>query len=149
MKADKFIENARSYLVRSDGLPGGVRWVHAGRNREVGVDCTGLVILSLNAAGAKIPEIYDYSRFDEFVRLIRIVNEYCDKKENATWKDLEKGDLIIFRAKDMDNHIAIYSEEGTIIHSFSSPAVMQVVEEPLTGYWKTKIHSVYRYKGMD
>ena len=142
IKADKVIESAREFL--------GTPWQHGARLKDVGIDCTGLIISSLNENGAGIEDINDYSIQDEFVRLARELKSRCSKHDECLedFDLIQKADILVFRAEDMMNHVALYSGEGTIIHAYSVPAVNQVVEQKFDGYWKFRLVGVYRYKEL-
>ena len=119
-------------------------WRHGARIKGVGIDCTGLVICSFNECGAEIEDIYDYSLFDEFNKLVRILNSYCIKKDS---KPLP-GDVLLFRGDDMLNHVGIMTDEKTFIHAYSVPSIMMVVFQPYDAYWKQRLRGVYSFKGF-
>lgn len=134
-----FIRNARLFK--------GTKWTHGGRLKDHGIDCTGLVILAWNLSGGNLEDKYDYSQFDEFNKLIRILNEVAVNKGDS-WRLAVPGDLIIFRGRLMHNHVGICTEPNMFIHCERGGA-KQVIEQKLTGDWRGLVHSVYRFKELE
>lgn len=134
---EKVVENSLKYL--------GTRWRHGARIKDVGIDCTGLVIMSLNDSGADIPDNFKYLLQDEFPKLVKVLNKYCDKVSRAPLP----GDIVLFRGKDMFNHVGIHVKENKFIHAYSAPAVMAVVLQPYSSYWEERLKGVYAYKGFE
>jgi cell wall-associated NlpC family hydrolase len=125
----------------------GTPWVQTGRikGKEGGVDCIGLVICVFNELGLNIPSTEQYSMEDEFALLKKRVEERCILVEN---KQLLPGDIMLFRARLMHNHAAIYSGEKTIIHAYNSEAVRMVVEDPYTASWGVRLFGTYRVREL-
>ena len=119
-------------------------WRHGARIKGLGIDCTGLVICSFNECGAEIEDIYDYSLFDEFTKLVRTLNRYCDKVS----RKVLPGDILLFRGDDMLNHVGIVTDEKNFIHAYSVPSVMLVTIQPYDAYWKQRLRGIYSFKGF-
>jgi cell wall-associated NlpC family hydrolase len=117
-------------------------WIHGARIKHVGIDCTGLVICSFNEAGAEIPDVFDYSLFDEFSKLVRILNEFCNKES----KKIEPADILLFRGEDMFNHVGIAIDSSRFVHAYSVPSVMSVVIQRYDAYWKQRLKGIYSFK---
>jgi cell wall-associated NlpC family hydrolase len=152
---DRIVETARTYL--------GVPWVHCGKSKETGVDCAGLIWCVFQDLGAELEEYQDYTLQDEFDRLLSEVNKYCtleaeylpeeEKLLDPNHFDLAphivgwtKGDILIFRARLMFNHCAIYTGDGNMIHAYQSKAFLKVVEQPLNANWIKRLHSRYKWQ---
>ena len=131
----QFVNQSLSYL--------GTPWRHTGRVINEGIDCVGLIIQSLNDLGQNIPDDSDYSLNDEFVKLVKILNTYCTKLDG--W-DFTPGNIILFRGRDIYNHVGIMVDDTEFIHAYSVPSVMSVQLQPLNGYWKQRIKAIYEYK---
>jgi len=129
---DALVKIARSYL--------GTPWHHAGRLRGVGVDCIGLVAETHREAGHAVSDSLDYSMYDEYDRLLSVLDTHATRVDG----ELQGGDILVFRARLMDNHCGLYTENGHFIHAYSSPAVMRVVEVPLDDSWRRRLQAVYR-----
>ena len=95
MSADAFLTAARGFL--------GVQWVHQGRS-ERGMDCVGLIVLSLRAIGIDAPLTADYGRMQDYRQARRYLEEFCDRVGDA-----EIGDIVLFKTSQT-LHMAIVSE---------------------------------------
>lgn len=137
---------SRSNVVSSAREFLGTPWAHAARLKNVGVDCTGLVICAFNENGAEIPDKFDYSLGDEFVGLVRILNKYFSKHK---LQNRRAGDVLLFRAKDMYNHVGLMVDEQHFVHAYSDPAFNRVVLTKFDGYWKQRLSAVYSFKGFE
>ena len=133
----QFISNARGFK--------GKKWSHGGRSLETGIDCTGLVIVSANQAGANIDDRWDYARGDEFIRLIRELKEHFDEVD-CSWKEVKIGDLLVFRSREMTNHLGIYTGDGNFIHAYNGSGC--VLEQEFKGTWRVDMVKVFRYKNF-
>ena len=133
--ATKVVEVALGYL--------GVPWLHRGRTKELGVDCTGLIFCSFNESGAEVVDNLDYKLVDEFKKLIKVLNQNCDRVE-----DLLLADILMFRGPDMFNHIGLYLGDNRFIHSYSNRVYMQVCIHSLDGYWRMRLRGIYRFRGI-
>lgn len=133
--AQDVVEKTREYL--------GVKWLHTGRSKELGVDCTGLVLCVYNDLGANIEDFTDYGMSDGWEAMIFHLRREFSKVDN-----LLPGDIVVFRSPEIFNHVAIMISDTHFIHAYSVPSVMRVVEGELTGYWKQRIRGIYRYKGF-
>ena len=133
---EEFVKNARSLVP--------TRWVHGGRSKDLGIDCVGLVLLAANMSGADITVDLTYSKGDEFVKLIRVLNEFCDRVD-CSWNAIELGDILVYRSGRMTNHVGIYSGNSNFIHS-QNGGTRCVIEQPFLGQWRIDLVHVYRYK---
>lgn len=95
MSADAFVAAARGFL--------GAPWVHQGRT-ERGMDCVGLVVLSMRAIGIDAPLKADYGRLQDYRQARRYLEQFCDRVGSP-----EIGDIVLFKTTQM-LHMAIVSE---------------------------------------
>jgi cell wall-associated NlpC family hydrolase len=95
MSAEAFVAAARGFL--------GVPWVHQGRS-ERGMDCVGLIVLSMRACGVDVPLTADYGRMQDYRQARRYLEEFCDRVGSA-----EVGDIVLFKTTQT-LHMAIVSE---------------------------------------
>lgn len=124
---------ARKYL--------GVRWVHQGRSRVRGLDCLGLVVVTMQDLGLEVEDCTAYRRLPDDKKLLRMVDAQMDK---VALEDMLPGDVLLMHFKDRlrsPYHFAILDEDGYMIHGYA-PA-RQVVRVPVAD-WIENIHSVYR-----
>lgn len=147
------VEVARSYV--------GTPWIHGACLKGVGIDCAQLLFAVFRECGIDVEVPPRYTLFDQFHVLHSQVKRYCKRIErirnvedidekNFVLEDYttkwREGDILLYRAKLMHNHAGIYSGEGTMIHAYSSPGFMRVVEQPIDYSWYIRLHSVYRLK---
>lgn len=136
VSASSIEATAREYL--------GTPWHHDARLKGVGIDCTGLLVCVLTELGVPVEDHRGYGMGDEIDRLLEGLGEHCDPLEEgaAEWP----GDILVYRGRLMWHHCGFRSAGG-MIHSYASPSVMRVVEQPLDESWFSRLHSVWRYKG--
>lgn len=119
-------------------------FVHQGRVPHVGLDCGGLAILSAKQAGVELEDLTNYPEIPDgsFIALVE------KQGEQIKLAQVEPGDFIMFRFERDPQHIAIVTEIDPIhiIHTWSE--IEKVVENVLDDYWKRRIVSCYRIKGV-
>ena len=120
----------------------GTPWHHTGRVKHIGIDCAGLIVCTLRELGAVIEDETRYTMDDEFAILNSKMHEYCDEATTA-----HQGDILIFRGRLMYNHCGFYNN-GRLIHAYSSPSVMKVVETTIDSNWIGRLYGIYRFRGV-
>ena len=128
------LAEARSYL--------GVKWRHRGRSRY-GVDCIGLVVLALAAAGVATRDRQDYGRspWNDGLR-----QELLDHFGEPVG-DWQPGDIALMHwdGNREPGHVGLlgdYPAGGlSLIHSYS---LISVTEHRLDRTWAARILEVYR-----
>lgn len=87
-----------------------------GRERATGVDCVGLVVVSLQALGREVAPLPHYSlRQTDIGRFLTIAT---NTGLLACVKPLNQGDILLLRPSPAQWHLAIYGEDTrTIIHA--------------------------------
>lgn len=128
-KEDDIIIEARKYI--------GTPFFFKGRSRG-GLDCAGLATLAINV----------YIRNYNFTNYTINPNPKIIKKELLrianNVNNLRSGDLLLIDLYGLPQHIALYTSNNTIIHTYKG--IGKVVEEKYTYYWKNKVDSIYRIK---
>ena len=114
---DTFIATARGFV--------GCRWRHRGRS-SFGVDCIGLVVLGLRAAGIEMREHFG----DPVV-------------------ELQPGDVVTMRGigQPEPGHVGVVAEHSgylTLIHSYNADSNTRVVEHRIDEHWLGRIAEIYR-----
>lgn len=134
MNTDAMIAFARECI--------GTPFAHQARIPHVGLDCAGLVVLSVRAAGGEIKDQTNYSRIPDGSFKVAI-EEHCDK---IGFEDLRPGDFVTFKFEKRHQHIGIISgiEPLTMIHSWAQ--MRKVTENSVDDYWLTKLAGCYRLK---
>lgn len=131
-QAERFVEAARSYV--------GTRWVHQGRLPGVGLDCGGLAICAAAAAGKPLEDVEGYDRPLSGHALVRAVVKNADRVRGP----LQPGDVLLMARGDSPDHIAIFSGDGQIIHTWAS--IKRVVEHQYSSTWQDCLRGVYRLR---
>lgn len=133
---DAFIKEARSFV--------GVKWRHRGRSK-FGVDCIGLVVLSMAAVGHPMRDRVDYGRNPWNDGLDREMREHF----GAAVLDMQPGDIVTMRGlgQPEPGHVGIIAECNgylTIIHSYNADSNTVVVEHGIDETWRKRIAEIYR-----
>ena len=84
-----------------------------GGKSNMGIDCSGLVQVSLAAAGIKAPRDSDMQE-----------NALGEAVPSSQWSDLRRGDLVFW-----NGHVAIVSQRDMLVHA--NAHAMATVHEPL------------------
>lgn len=131
---DMIVSKAREYL--------GVPWVHQGRDKTKGVDCSGFVI-----------NIYEELTGEELSWLPKDYARVVDGPMMRAWCDFcldrvhdrqpQPGDILLLRIRREPQHLAVVTDYG-IIHAHQG--VGKVVETRLDERWRKRIVEVYRFK---
>ncbi len=119
----------------------GVPWAHQGRNPAVGIDCVGLLVLSVRACGIPVDDRTDYGR-DPDGTLYAALCEWLA----GPFTDTQPGDVVLiqFTARQ-PRHVAIVSEGLyglTLIHADSKHG--KVVEHVMDDRWAARIAGAWR-----
>ena len=135
MTAQAFIESARSMI--------GTKWRHLGR-KPWAVDCAGLVILSLEAAGWKTieaPSVYGREPWDDTLR-----KTLAHNLGDTIYSDYQPGDIALVQwVKDEPTHVGVIADYVwgglSIIHAQN---LHGVIETALTGHIADCVIEAYR-----
>lgn len=133
LHAEEVCSVAREYLSTP--------WKHTGRLKGVGIDCIGLVVCVLRETGAITEDYTKYSLADEYDTLMEYVDRHADRIPSP-----EKGCLLVFRGRMMNNHCGIYLGDGIFIHSYNSPGIECVVLQTLGESWNSRLQGCYNPK---
>ncbi len=133
----EFVEAARALV--------GTPYRHAGRN-EHGVDCGGVIILAARNAGLLPPDwdVPPYSTIIDVDMILAGLREWCEPVERPGEPEPEAGDILLMRILRRDQHLAVATGEGSIIHCYT--AAGRVVEHPLTEHWRQAIVGIWRWR---
>jgi cell wall-associated NlpC family hydrolase len=130
------LAEARSYVAQS------VRFRHQGRSRN-GVDCAGLVYVSLSAAGRPPIDMPAYGREPLGGRLSAHLAMNFESIDKA---DIQPGDIVLMRFQGEPCHLAIlgdYLYGGlSLIHAYAM--VKKCIEHRLDAEWTSYIVEAFR-----
>lgn len=137
-----------SELIEQARLLVGTRWLHRGRS-ATGVDCIGLVTLSMTNAGVNPVEqlgfldLRDYSH-EPSEDLLKQTKAYCTQIDTPI-----PGAMILFRFPNdaWPRHFGIYTPEGNLIHA--NAKIGKVVEHGYRMQWVKWTHSIWKIPGVD
>lgn len=135
-KIDAMITEARTFV--------GVRWQHRARSR-FRIDCIGLVVLSLRAAGLEMRDRLDYGREPWNDGLQREMREHFGEPVDQ----MEAGDILTMRGigQSAPGHVGIVAESNgalTVIHSYNADSNSRVVEHHIDALWLNRVDEIYR-----
>lgn len=125
----------------------GVPWRHQGRT-TVGVDCIGLISLSMSSAGVDLQKLLGIQDRRTYGRsahpeLLKMVRDCCESIRQPI-----DGCLLVmkFPGERYPQHFGIYAN-GNIIHADSRQG--QVIEHGYRGIWKRSEHSLWKIPGVN
>ena len=131
----------------------GLPFEHQGRNAELALDCSGLLLHMYHASGWKalapeITYITNYNRISSWKDILRFLNAEAYRISIA---DVLPLDLLLvhFTNTPIPQHFAMVTEvKGSIIYIIHTHHVMpEVKEHHLSSDMYERIHSVWRVKG--
>lgn len=132
----RVVNAARGYL--------GTPWRHLGRSRT-GVDCIGLVLLSLAAAGVEVPDPAPYRREPQGPRLLDGILRHGVRVATP-----EPGDVLLFKMGLYGGHVGIATHHP----AYHVPAVLHaylprkhVVEQPIEAEIRDALIGAFRLVG--
>jgi cell wall-associated NlpC family hydrolase len=128
---DDLVASAREFL--------GTPFAHMGRNAH-GVDCIGLVILSVENAGMGR---YDTPGYDRQPSRYLLTDGIAEHLVRVGISDIKRGDLLVFRFGRYPQHVGIYSG-ATVIHCYEQ--VGRVIEHRMDNTWNKRLFSAFRFK---
>ncbi len=118
----------------------GTPFHHQGRQAGVGLDCIGLVIIALRAAGVTVTDRTDYGRRPDGNSL----SDALLAHGASVADDINAGDVLLFRYDGHPQHVALATNVNNMIHSFA-PAE-KVVETSIGDYWRRRLVGIYRFQ---
>lgn len=105
----------------------------------VGLDCIGLVVVALRAAGLCVQDRLDYGVRPDGRSLVQALAAHGAE----TVTEIQTGDVLLFRYDHQPQHVALATGADSMIHSFA-PARM-VVETGIGAYWRRRLVGVWRF----
>ena len=133
MNTAALIAAAKSYA--------GTPFIHQGRLPGVGLDCGGVVVCALRAAGADVADPQGYGRTPAQGMLEKVIAAQCDRVGPA---DLQDGDICLFRFHREPQHVGLYAA-GRLIHAWQD--IGRVVCHDFDAVWRRRLVAVYRFRG--
>jgi len=117
----------------------GTPFHHQGRRPGAGIDCIGLIVVALRAAGFNVNDRTDYARRPDGKSLLKALQDHGA----APVAEIEPGDILLFRYDNQPQHVALATESDRMIHSFAVAG--EVVETIIGDYWRRRLNGIYRF----
>lgn len=137
----QIIDAARSCL--------GTPFKHQGRVRGLGLDCVGLIRYPIIATHMQsYEENADFTQYGKDPVPSKMGTHLSKYFTEVRVNELLPGDIIWCRVRNSPQHLAIYTDEDTVIHSVSN-GPNRVVEHILENKWRKRIYKIFRYKGVE
>lgn len=115
----------------------GVPFVHQGRNPDVGVDCAGLVSVTMTRMGIPHTDVKGYGRQPDGETL----KKHLEAQLRLKRIPLPKPEcIILFRIKKDPQHVGIFDGKE-LIHSYYTAG--KVTSNPLDQWWMERIVACY------
>lgn len=141
MDGAEVVRHARNYI--------GVKFRHHGRDKN-GVDCAGLIIavakeLGLDAVCGYVDK-RDYPRQPTNSNMMKILR--CNLRHVKVGTP-QAGDVLHFVYRRIPQHVGIYTgNDNQIIHVIDG-RINSVIEISYDMKWQNRLHSIYRFKGVN
>ncbi|EPP14214.1 phage cell wall peptidase of NlpC/P60 family protein [Megasphaera sp. BL7] len=140
MKPEDIINEARQWI--------GCRWEHQACLKGVACDCVGLVRgVHEQLTGDAFEGDYDYpATWHLFKRKEKLYEECKKYMDEISVSEARPGDILLFafRTKFPAHHLAILTDQDTLIHSYMD--VGRVVESAYTDDWKQMTRFAFRFR---
>ena len=138
MTADDILTAARQCI----GMP----FRHQGRMLGCGLDCAGVAIHVARQIGVGHFDVSGYGRTPANGQLEQSLDSQpC--LERVMLNDHQPGDLLLMRFASDPQHLAILTDQQTIIHAYESVGIC--CEHRLSSMWAARIVRVYRFRGIE
>ena len=146
---------SRADIVKAARAYQGTPFRHQGRARGAGVDCIGLLVGTARDAGLEVVDRADYPRQPVPAELIAGLSANLDRIEVD---EARAGDVLVFwiidpatlppeKRSETPQHVGMLTDAG-MIHAWSEGR-RAVVEHGLTQGWRSRIHSAWRFRGLE
>lgn len=119
----------------------GTPYRHQGRIPGKALDCAGLVVCAVRMAGLDVIDTDGYS----MTPCADMLRSVVERNQVSLVGEAHAGDILLMRFGREPQHLAIYTGEDTIIHSYLD--VGMVCEHRYAGVWKARTVGVYRLRG--
>lgn len=129
-RVDTMIAAARACL--------GTPFHHQGRVPGHGLDCIGLIIVALRAAGFAVQDRTDYVRWPEAETLAQALLAHGAVPVAAP----VAGDILLFVLAGRAQHVALCTAPEQMIHAYAP--VGKVVEGSISAVWRRRLRQAYR-----
>lgn len=125
----------------------GTPFVHQGRLDGIGLDCAGVVIRVAQELGLSDFDTRDYPAQPNPVAMRAALLAHL---EVVRFAEIDVGDVLWFKVELDPQHLALLvsREPLMMVHAFSKPGVMKVIEAHVDAFWRSRIAGCFRYRGV-
>lgn len=116
----------------------GTPFHHQGRQPGVGLDCIGLIIAAMSAAGLPVQDRQDYGHRPDGQSLVAGLLAHGAIPVH----NIRPCDILLFRYDQQPQHVALAINDTLMIHAFAPAG--RVVESSLGDYWRRRLLGIYR-----
>ncbi len=117
---------------------------HQGRLKGVACDCIGLIVGVNKKFNITDYDNLNYERSPHRDLLGAALGAHLIEVPLA---QANYGDVLLMRIKHDPQHVAVLTENGTIIHSYYTAG--KVIESSLNDWWWNRITNAYRFPNLD
>lgn len=117
----------------------GIPFRHQGRNPKLGVDCVGVVLCSVWAAGCEVPDCLGYGPIPNASMLMRELEGRADR---VHMDDAMPGDVMLFQRHGSPTHFGIMVAGNHFVHAHQKTG--SVRKDELSRLWRSLLHSIWR-----
>lgn len=113
---------------------------HQGRAPQHGLDCIGLIICALQAAGIAVQDRADYARWPEAEALATAL----ERQGAVPVSPAAPGDILLFVLAGRAQHVALCTAPAQMIHAYAPAG--KVVEGSIGAVWQRRLQQTYRFQ---
>ena len=112
-----------------------VRWLHQGRDPDVGLDCIGLIRWAI-LQQAPLPDVIEHEfaqpyhlKFDG-VRMLQLLQRWLPQVERA---EIAPADILLFYYKRNPQHVAVMVSETEVVEAYilRHAGISRILKQPL------------------
>jgi len=119
---------------------------HQRRLPGVGLDCAGVAVEVARALGCAPLDVSGYGRTPAAGQLEAALEAQPDLERIVDREARQPGDILLLRFGGDPQHLAILTDESTMIHSYEAVGIC--CEHRLSPVWAARIVRVYRFRGV-
>lgn len=138
MTPQELIAEARTWI--------GTPYHHGGRIRGAGCDCvsfTASLLESMGLSGIVLPDVY---KIRPDGTLLAHLERNRDLYREISVNEMQAGDVVLIRLYKEPQHFALYTGEGTVIHSDMRHGV---VESAFDEGWRSRLVKIMRARILE
>ncbi|MBI1274214.1 MAG: peptidase P60 [Alphaproteobacteria bacterium] len=132
-------DNFAARVIAAARACAGTPFHHQGRAPGAGLDCIGLVVVALRAAGKDVRDRTNYGRRPDGRGLVAALESHGFAPRAD--KNAQAGDILLFRFDSQPQHVALATGPGGMLHAYAPAG--KVVEVTLSPAWRSRLLGVW------